>query len=540
MGLDLRLPVSRTALAVLLAGVAVAAPLTAWYVAGSRATEEHAGRVESTPLRRADAEAFRGAELLARRLEALRLSESRRAYRDYWRDDEPIAGDCEYEAAIDSPLLEGPADPLIWAHFQIDDVGRVTLPTLSSSGTATGGTRDEKDRAAIQLAILEELECASSSHLAALGRMAAERGRRNGGGGSTVTVGPFSWHTVSIRDEPALVAVREVEMPAAVLTQGFVVLSASLQEMLADSTLPARARPGPAGEAGEASLSITGDPWSVMVDASADIRAAALEAAAIRGRFRRLFGLGALAVMAAGASMVLLVRQSERLAHQRSRFAAAAAHELRTPLAGLQLYGEMLAEEIGDPDRRRQYASRVADEAARLGRVVSNVLGFAGLQRDSLGVRPEKGDLASAVRNSVERLRPGLENLGATIDLQVAEPLPEAAFDPDALHQILQNLLDNAEKYSRDSPDRTVRVLLESGAGGPVLSVVDHGPGLSRSARRDLFRPFTRPADPDSPSGLGIGLAMAAALARAQRAELSHTDAAGGGARFSVRFPTAA
>ena len=101
----------------------------------------------------------------------------------------------------------------------------------------------------------------------------------------------------------------------------------------------------------------------------------------MRSRFHATFAVGALAALLAASAVILLVHRTERLARERAQFSAAAAHELRTPLAGLQLYGEMLAEGAGDPSRGREYARRVAEEAQRLGRVVGNMLGFSRLER---------------------------------------------------------------------------------------------------------------------------------------------------------------
>ncbi len=121
--------------------------------------------------------------------------------------------------------------------------------------------------------------------------------------------------------------------------------------------------------------------------------------------------------------------------------------------------------------------------------------------------------------------------------MEVPEGLPAVRFDRDALAQIVQNLLDNAEKYSRGSADRTIRVALACRPGSLVLSVADRGPGISERLRGSLFKPFARGPDPDAPPGLGLGLALVKALARAQGGEVSCLTGRDGGACFEVRFP---
>lgn len=536
----MKLPWSRTAVATALTAVCVIAPCTAWYLAGSRATRQQASRLEDAPRQQAHQEATRLAQQIALRLEAMRQSESRRPFLDYLSDErfELLLEGCSYDATLRSPLSEGPVDPLIWAHFQIDDVGVITMPTLSRDSRLPETTGDQDaSEGSIQEAILSELECASSEHLAAL--------RRTTDGGpprqlptpqGLVTVGPFSWHTVAIEEAPALVALREVATPSAVLTQGFVVPGDRIRSLLEGALFPADARPGDPGEVAEAAIPIPGDRWVVSVNASQAFTTAAEEASRMEARFLTTFLIGAFAALIAGGVVVLLVHETDRTARERARFAASAAHELRTPLASLQLYGEMLAEGSGDPSRYATYGRRVAQEADRLGRVVSNVLGYSKLQRDGLAVNPRADDVEPAVRSSIDRLRPAVEATGASIDLQLGPEVPRAVFDPDALHQILQNLVDNAAKFNREATDRTIHVTTSTDDGQPTIEVRDHGCGVAPSVRRKLFHAFTHHPDPDAPAGLGIGLALVKALADAQGAKVTHGDALGGGAVFTVRL----
>lgn len=523
----------RTGMAALLVAVGVIVPCAAWFVVGSRAASEQASRLESGPREMARQEAARLAGQVALRLEALRESESRRPFEEYLSGSEFLPGDCAWELAERSPLAEGPVDPLIWTHFQIDGLGLLTLPTLGDRPGPIGGDPVE----ALQIAILDELECASADHIAALQRSPDGPTRPAAPASSgVIAVQPFSWHTVAIKEQAALVAVREVGTPSVVLTQGFVVLSGDLVSLLHGSLHPATLRPGRPTAETESPVAIHGDAWVVGVDPSAATQAAAAAGRKVRRQFLATFSFGALAALLAGCAVVLLVRRTDRLATERARFAAAAAHELRTPLAGMQLFGEMLADGTGDPARAGEYARRIADEAQRLGRLVTNMLGVSRLERGEPVVHPVEGDLAAAVRDSLERLRPALETKGASLRLAVPEQLPRALFDPDALHQILQNLVDNAERHGRGSADRSIEVALEPAGRGPTLSVTDHGPGVAPAALRSLFRPFDRGADAGGTGGLGIGLALVAALARAQGAVVSHEPAPGGGARFAVRF----
>ncbi len=248
------------------------------------------------------------------------------------------------------------------------------------------------------------------------------------------------------------------------------------------------------------------------------------------------FGIVGAIALAVAVLVLALVLRAEQLARERSQFAAAAAHELRTPLAGLQLYGDMLADGLGDPGKVRDYARRMSEEASRLGRVVSNVLGFSQLERGNLSVDAQLGPLGTALRELAERAERGLDRAGAALELDVSPEL-RARFDRDALARIIGNLLDNAEKYARGAGDRTIRLAARERDGHVEVSIEDRGPGVAD--RTKLFRVFERGLTADGPAGLGLGLALSRSLARAMGGDLVHRPADGGGALFVLELPRA-
>jgi signal transduction histidine kinase len=350
----------------------------------------------------------------------------------------------------------------------------------------------------------------------------------------TITISSLEWRTLPFAGAPALIAVRQVQTPDGAFAQGFVVNRSTLTTWLAARAgdMVAELRQGDSRGAEVASgwrLTVEPDPRTVA-------RAADEARAAARTFLMRFIGVGLLAVLAA-AFVVLLVMRAETLANERSRFAAAAAHELRTPLAGLQLYGDLLADGLGDPAKMRDYGRRMSEEASRLGRVVSNVLGFSELERGRLSVDAQAGPLGEALRELAERAQPTLHRAGATLELDVALDL-RARFDRDALARIVGNLIDNAEKYSREAEDRTIRLSTLDRGDVVEVRVEDHGPGITD--RTKLFRLFSRGASgSDGPAGLGLGLALSMSLARAMGGELAYRTRDGGGATFVLRLPAA-
>jgi len=178
----------------------------------------------------------------------------------------------------------------------------------------------------------------------------------------------------------------------------------------------------------------------------------------------------------------------------------------------------------------------MSEEAARLGRVVSNVLGFSQLERGNLSVNPQVGALGTELADIAERAQPALDRAGAALELDV-EPTLRARFDRDALARIVGNLLDNAEKYARGADDRTILLAGRDRGDTVEIVVADHGPGIANPA--PLFQPFARGVASDGPAGLGLGLALSRSLAKAMGGELSYRRRDGGGAELVLSLPRA-
>ncbi len=527
----MRHPLRRTGVVAALLGVALTAPCVAWYLSGSHSAREDARRLLEAPRVEARETATQLALRVANRLEELRLDETRRPLEHY---SQASAGDCG--CAEPSDDQKAPEHPLVQAHFEIDDLGRVRVPDRDRIPT--------HDEEADRFTVREALECAVSDSLVQEANNADRTAASSRLGEEPLAdrvmlVGPFRWRTVELDNAPGLVALREVWTAEAVLVQGFLVSLEAASTDLLGAAFPATILPDTGESTTVAQIPIEGARWFVATDPSRALALAREEADAVQRRFRNTFLAGVLAIAACGALLLGLVWQNDRLSRQRARFAAAAAHELRTPLAGMRLYGELLASGRGAPEKQRDYAQRISREAARLGRVVNNVMSYSRLERSPVKLHLEPGDLVEAVASALEPLRPTLESSGVVLETDLPGSLPAARIDTDAVFQIVQNLVDNAEKHTRDCEQRRIRVSVDQRDDGLTLEVRDHGPGIPRELRKDLFKAFHRGAD-DRVPGLGLGLMLVASLARGHGAMLDYADAPGGGTTFSVRFPLAA
>lgn len=247
-------------------------------------------------------------------------------------------------------------------------------------------------------------------------------------------------------------------------------------------------------------------------------------------------------IFATGA-VALLLQGVITLSERRAAFVSAVTHELRTPLTTFRMYAEMLSGGmIRDREQQQQYTETLRVEADRLSHLVENVLSYARLERGRRGGRRE--DIA--VRDLLQRVGSRLEERALQAEMRLHVEVPEDVrdvvlhTDPQAVEQILFNLVDNACKYARSAEDRTIRVRASRSHSGVALQVSDRGPGISAQFARKLFQPFSKSAEDAAVSapGVGLGLALCRRLAREIGGHLA-LESSEGGACFRLGLPLA-
>lgn len=229
----------------------------------------------------------------------------------------------------------------------------------------------------------------------------------------------------------------------------------------------------------------------------------------------------------------LLARLAEALSAQRA-FIADAAHELRTPIAAMQLQAD-LAEHAQTADERALAMQDLKAGVQRAGRAVQQLLTLARQEPDAATVPLTRIVLADVARQVVAE-HAGLASR-KSIDFGFAEVDSglHVTGDPGALHTLLANLVDNAIHYTPAGGVVDVSVRL-SGDGRPALEVADTGPGIPPAERCRVFDRFYRIEESSAP-GTGLGLAIVRAIADRHGAEISLGDGAEKGLRVCVAFP---
>jgi two-component system, OmpR family, sensor histidine kinase KdpD len=212
------------------------------------------------------------------------------------------------------------------------------------------------------------------------------------------------------------------------------------------------------------------------------------------------------------------------------------SHDLRTPLASIRATAGGLADpEVGwTDDARRDAASVIDTEAARLDRLVSGLLDLSKITSGGLHPDLEPHELWSVVQPVVDRLRPSLGDRSISVD--VPETLPPVLADAELLDIEVTNLLDNVGAHS--APDAPVSIRANEEGGMVQLIVEDGGPGVPVEAIGGLFDRFRRgpTRSEGSRRGLGIGLSVVRGLVDAMSGQVTADRSPLGGLAVSVRL----
>lgn len=262
------------------------------------------------------------------------------------------------------------------------------------------------------------------------------------------------------------------------------------------------------------------------------------------------------------------LRRDFELRRWQDNFLAAVSHELKSPLASLQLAAETLALRDLSPERRTRVIDRILADAKRLGVTVSNVLDTHRLDRGETLHRPESLDLLAAVRQAVDDVEFRASESGVRFDVSVPEGVRVRA-DAQSVRSVLRNLLDNALKAhvvreeaqqeeaapedigagdadaERDHPAWTadgsvIRIEGRVGERTASLEVQDEGIGFPPEEAERLFAKFYRLGNElrRTATGSGLGLHLARGLVELDGGTLrAHSEGRGRGAVFTAVWP---
>lgn len=232
--------------------------------------------------------------------------------------------------------------------------------------------------------------------------------------------------------------------------------------------------------------------------------------------------------------------EMRRMDEMKSMFVSVAAHELRSPLASILAFLELLLDEGVDglsPDQQSAL-SMIGSSADRLLRLTNDLLDVTRLEAGGVDIVLQSTELAEVVHAVVAEARPRVERRGLRLVVQVPPDGRAVLCDPPRAVQILGNLLDNAIKYSREGGQITLALRASADPGYAEIVVADEGPGIAPEDQARLFTRFFRAAPAYGEArGAGLGLSIARSLIELHGGRIWLDSRPGQGCAFHVTFP---
>jgi len=253
----------------------------------------------------------------------------------------------------------------------------------------------------------------------------------------------------------------------------------------------------------------------------------------------------ALAPLDDGRGVVLVLRDTTRereVERMKTEFLANVSHELRTPLTPIRGFAEFLVAKPGmSPDRIEGYATTIRDASIRMNRVVDLLVDVAAIEAGRVSVEPRPVAPAELVDGRLDDWRKRTPERAADLKRRVAARLPDVYVDPEWLKKALNELIDNAVKWTSPGTTITLTAALTPDGRRVRVAVRDAGPGIDTD-KLDLV--FTRFEQLDGSAtrregGMGLGLAFVRRLAQDTGLPLTVTSALGKGAEFALDLPLA-
>jgi signal transduction histidine kinase len=241
-------------------------------------------------------------------------------------------------------------------------------------------------------------------------------------------------------------------------------------------------------------------------------------------------------VFAAGLALTLFATRSHaRLAQLRADFVATVTHELKTPIATIRAAAEtLLSRRLADSEASHRYAQLMVDESKQLTRLLDNLLAYARIAdtADVYSFQPVAVD--ALIDQSLRKCRSRLDAAGFEVHVDIPADLPPVRADWTAVCLTLDNLVDNAIRYSRERHSLHIGASLEGDT--VTIQVTDRGIGIPAGEISDVTRKFFR-GSVTSSGGSGLGLAIVERIATDHGGSLSIQSSVGVGTTVALALP---
>ncbi len=249
--------------------------------------------------------------------------------------------------------------------------------------------------------------------------------------------------------------------------------------------------------------------------------------------------LFSLIILATFAMSLYLIIHQKKISEMKSDFINNMTHEFKTPIATISLAADTITNPkvIGDESSIRHFVGMIKKENIRMNKKVETILQIASLDKKEIDFHFENHSVHTIIERAVETIGIQAHQKDGIISLRLEAEEPNVYCDSEHMINLVNNLLDNAIKYSDGPPEITVAT--RNNGRGIVLTVSDKGIGMSKSVQSRIFERFYRQTSGNvhDVKGFGLGLNYVRAIVDAHRGTIDVTSEPGKGSRFEVFIP---
>lgn len=223
----------------------------------------------------------------------------------------------------------------------------------------------------------------------------------------------------------------------------------------------------------------------------------------------------------------------------KDEFISLAAHQLRTPATGVKQYLGMVIEGfVGElSDSQKAILQKANESNERQLRIVTDLLRVAQVDAGKVRLRKAEVDVVSLINDVIKEQRETFNRRNQKVVFEPKKKDMRLHFDRDTIRMVIENLIDNASKYSGE--DKTVTVKLDEGDGEAKITIIDKGVGIKPEDQDKLFEKFSRIENPLSTQvgGTGLGLYWAKKIIDLHQGRVTFKSAVGEGTKFTIHLP---
>jgi len=239
------------------------------------------------------------------------------------------------------------------------------------------------------------------------------------------------------------------------------------------------------------------------------------------------------------AYTINVIIQQKKLSEMKTDFINNMTHEFKTPIATISLAADSITSPIisGNADKVLRFANIIKQENKRMNNQVEKVLQMAVIDREEFQLNRSEVNLHDVIAHALENISLQVEKKEGTVSAELKSTAPVIEGDATHISNIINNLLDNANKYSPEKPEISIHT--RDTANGIEVTVQDKGIGMSKEARKHIFDKFYRvhTGNVHDVKGFGLGLSYVKAMMMAHKGNIDVRSELGKGSSFILLFP---